>query len=400
MGIFGKAKNHDELVLLFDVGSSSVKAALLYMQKSGVPRIITSLREPILLEDKVDFDRFLFLTLKALETVTNKIYSKGLGAPKNIFCIFSSPWHVSHTRVIRLEKNIPFVFTPKLADSLIQKEIGLLKEEYLKKYPHIGDTLRLIDIKNIKITLNGYETTEPFNKKAKEAEMTVFVSMSEEHVCKKIEEIISKHFSLKKSTGVKFSSFTMAAFTVVRDLYSHQENFLLINIGGEITDISMVKHSSLRESTSFPLGINFMIRAVSSATGSTLTEAKSLISLYKDGHAIESTAKSIDSVMAKLKSEWLTKFQASLANLSTDISIPAIVYITVDKDLAEFFSETIKTEQFNQYTLTESKFQIVFFNMENLHNLAVFERDAIFNAFLTIDAVYINRFLNDSPSYA
>ncbi|MDE2399893.1 MAG: hypothetical protein KGL67_02695 [Patescibacteria group bacterium] len=391
MGIFSLPKKKDELALVFDIGSSSVKAALFYMQKSGVPKIITSVREPIILEDKIEIDRFLFLTLKALEIVSDKIYAKHLGAPSKIFCIFSSPWHVSQTRVISMQKNTPFVFTSKLADSLIQKEIVLLKEEYLKKYAHVGNSLRLIELKNIKITLNGYETAEPLNKKTTELEMTIHVSMSEEQVCKKIEEIVEKHFSFRE---IKFAPFTVAAFTVVRDLFTHQENFLLINIGGEITDISMVKNNTLRESTSFPLGINFMIRTIAATMNSSLGEAKSLISLFKDGHAATSTANVLEPAIIKLKSEWLGKFQESLANLSNDISIPAFVYITVDKDLAEFFGEVIKTEQFNQYTLTESKFQIIFLNVQNLHNIAVFDKDAIFNAFLTIDSVYINRFLN------
>lgn len=394
-GIFSGAKKQDELVLVFDVGSTSVKAALFFMQKSGAPRIITSIREPILFEDKVEIDRFLFLTIQALETVVGEIAAKGLGAPSRIFCIFSSPWHISQTRIISLKKDTPFTFTSKLSDSLIQKELSVLKEEYVKKYAHPENALRLIELKNIKIMLNGYETTKPLGKSAKELEMTLFISMSEEQVCKKIEETISKHFGgVLINNPIKYSSFSMASFTIVRDLYINQENFLLINIGGEITDISMIKKNTLRESISFPLGINFMIRSVASKMNCTLDEAKSLISLFKDGHAEASTAKSIEPAIALLKSEWLKNFQTSLANLSNDISIPAFVYTTVDKDLADFFSEIIKTEQFNQYTLTESKFQITFLNVENLHGIASFEKDAIFNAFLAIDSAYINRFLN------
>ncbi|HEV7701879.1 MAG TPA: ROK family protein [Candidatus Paceibacterota bacterium] len=388
---FSLAKKKDELVLVFDIGSSSVKAALFYMQKSGIPKIITSVREPILLEDKIEISRFLSLTLKALEIAAGKIHAKALGAPARIFCVFSSPWQVSHTRIIHLEKNTPFVFSSKLADTLIQKEISLLKEEYLKQYPHIDNSLRLIELKNIQIRLNGYETSEPLNKKTKEVEMTVFISMSEEQVCKKIEETINKYFHGKT---IKFSPFTFTCFTVVRDLFPERENFLLVNIGGEITDISMIKQSALRESISFPLGINFMIRSVAARMASSLSEAKSLISLVKDGHAGQSTAKSLEPEIEKLKSEWLAKFQESLANLSSDISIPAFIYITVDKDLADFFAEVIKTEQFNQYTLTESKFQIFFLNVQNLHDTAVFDKDAMWNAFLAIDSGYINRFLN------
>ncbi len=393
MSIFSLPKKKDELVLVFDIGSSSVKAALFYMQPTGIPRVIFSVREPIIIEDKISIERFLFLTTKALDSVAAKVQKKGLGAPHRIFCIISSPWHISQTRVISLQKNTPFTFTTKVADSLIQKEISLIKDEYLKKYTHVDDTLRLIDLKNIKITLNGYEVDKPLDKKTKELEMTVLISLSEEQVCKKIETTISKYFTSRGTSGqIKFSPFTMAAFTVVRDLYAHQDNFLLINVGGEITDISMIKKNTLREATSFPLGINFMIRNIAKEMNCTLAEAKSLVSLFKDGHAALSAQNILEPAIMKLKTEWLTNFQSSLANLSTDISIPAFVYITVDKDLAEFFSEIIKTEQFNQYTLTESKFQIVFLNVENLHNLAVFEKDSIFNAFLAIDAIYINRF--------
>lgn len=391
MKLFSNTKEKDELALFFDIGSSSVKAGLFYMQKSGVPKFIACLREPMLLEEKVDLDRFLPLTLKALETVASKIQAKGLGAPKKIFCVFSSPWHVSQTRIINFKKDVPFVFNSSLADTLVQKEISLLKDEYFKKYAHTDNSLRLIEFKNIKVLLNGYETTKPLGKKTKEVAMTVFISMSEEQVCKKIEEAIAKYFTFDK---IKFSPFSLACFTVVRDLYPNIENFLLVNIGGEITEISMAKNSALGESTSFPMGINFIIRSIATSMKSSLAEAKSFLSLFKDGHASASTSKSLDLAINKLKTDWLNNFQKSLANLSTDISIPAFVYITVDKDLADFFGEVIKTEQFNQYTLTESKFQIVFMNIQNLQKTATFENDTVFNATLVIDSVYINRFLH------
>ena len=83
-----------------------------------------------------------------------------------------------------------------------------------------------------------------------------------------------------------------------------------------------------------------------------------------------------------------------MANLSNDISIPATIFITIDKKFADFFAEIIKNEQFNQYTLTESKFKIIFLNTEALHGTAVFENDVIRDPFLIIDTIYINRFLN------
>lgn len=388
MGIL--AKNKNKLMLVFDIGSSNVGGALFWAQESGVPKIIFSTTEPIVLEDKVDSDRFLSLTIHALEIVADKIHKAGKGIPEEFFCVLSSPWHVSQTRIINLKKNTPFIFTAKLAEDLIKKEISLFEEEHLSKTLNTDAPNRTIELKNIKTILNGYETSEPLNKKIQELEMIVFISMGEEKTLKKIEDTISKCFHFNQ---IKFSSFMLSSFTVVRDMHIQKENFLLLDIGGEITNISMVKKNILRESISFPMGRNFFTRGVASSLGCTLSEASSLISLLQDGHAEEKVADKISLTMEQLRKEWLKNFQESLANLSNDISIPATIYMTTTKDLADFFKETIKAEQFNQYTLTESKFEINFLNTQTFHGLSVFEDDTVRDPNLIIDSIYINRFL-------
>jgi cell division ATPase FtsA len=391
MGIFGGSKENSEFVLVFDIGSSSVGGALFYMEQSGIPKIIFAVREPITLEADIEPDRFLSLTIKALETVANKVSKAGVGAPKRIFCVLSSPWYVSQNRIIKLEKNSPFVFTIKLADDLIQKEIELFEADHITKYSQAGSPVRAIELKNIKTMLNGYETSQPLNQKTKELEMTIFISMSPESVLSGIEQAIQKHLHFK---AIKFSSFAMVSFAVVRDMYPGESDFLLMDIGGEMTDISMVKKNIFRESISFPIGVNFIIRGVSSALGCSIDEAQSLIYLFNDGHAEEGVVERVGLVIKELKEVWLKKFQESLANLSHDISIPATIFMAVHKDLAEFFSQTMKTEQFNQYTLTESKFKIHFLGTASFHTMAVFKDTAVRDSFLIIDSIYINRFLH------
>ena len=391
MSIFSGSKKKEELVLVFNIGSASVSGALFFTQKSGVPKIIFSFVEPIKIEEELDSNRFLSLTLQTINIVANKIYSKGLGAPVKIFCVLSSAWYVSETRIITFKKNTSFTFTTKLADELIQKEIKIFEEENQKKYDGVkGKGVRPIELKNIQITLNGYRTQKPVNQKAKELEMTIFISMCAEQILKNIEETVAKYFHFDQ---IKFSSFLAAYFSAVRDMHEKQENFLLVDVGGEITDISMVKNRVLKESISFPLGVNFLIRGVSRSMGCSLEEAKSLISLFKDGHAEKYTEEKLLLVIDKLKKDWLNKFQESLAHLSHDISIPATIFIILNKSLADFFCQIIKTEQFSQYTLTESKFEIIFLGTEFLHNLASFEEKTVLDPFLIIDSVYINRFL-------
>ncbi len=390
MSIFLSTKKQDKLVAVFNLGSSSVGGVLFLMQENSLPKIVLSVRELIDPAQELDADNFFFMMLKVLDKVASTISSSSFGAPAEIYCVLASPWYASQNRIIKLEKNAPFVFTKKLADSLIQKELRLFEEEHLEKYAQSGNKVRVLELKNIKVMLNGYEVQNPENQKTQNLEMTVFISMSGDDILSGVENVFFRHFHKRV---IKFSSFLMASFAVVRSMYNNQEDFLLIDIGGEVTDISMVKKSVLRESVSYPIGINFILRNISSSLGCSIDEAKSMFSLYKDGHADLNTQKNLDQIISVIKTEWLKKFQASVANLSNDISIPATLFITIERGYADFFAEVIKTEQFNQYTLTESKFKINFLNAETLHNLANFTPETARDTCLIIDALYINTFL-------
>jgi cell division ATPase FtsA len=382
-------KKKDELVLVFDIGSASVGGAVFYAQKNGMPKIIYSTREIIPFEKEIDFDKFLSFTMKSLGIVAGRICLAGLGAPNKIFCVLLSPWSAFQTRTINFEKNTPFIFTAKLSDGLIKKEVKLFEEEYTIDVQN-KNGIRLIELKNMKITLNGYATSKPLGQKAKELEMTLFISMSSKQFLEKIEETVGRHFHCQ---NLKYTSFGLASFSVARDMFAHQDNFLLVDIGGEVTDMAMVKKDILCSSISFPIGQNYLTRKVASALNCTLDEAKSYISLYKDKHMLESIGRKFEPMIDELKADWLKKFQESLADLANNLSVPSTIFLTVDKNLEDFFSEIIKDEEFSQYNLAETKFKIVFFGTQTLHGLAVFGENTIRDPFLTLESIYINRFL-------
>lgn len=392
MGFFLKSKEKNNLALVLDIRSSSIGGALFLISKSGPPEIIYSTREPITLIDDISFSKFLSLSIRTLDTVINRISSQALGSPKRIYCTLSSPWYSSQSRVISFKRETPFLFNIKLANNLIKKEIDLFREEYIDKYKHLDNNIKLLEFKNMNISLNGYSTQKPLNQKATELEMNLFVSMGEEKVLEKIKGSIAKRFYPE---DIIFSSFQMNSFAVARDVFVHDENFLLIDIGGEITDISMIKKDILRSSLSFPLGRNYLIREVKKTLDCSIDEAQSFISLYQEDHASKSLKTKLEPVIADIRMKWLKSFQESLASISNDISIPSIVFITADSDLADFFIQIIKIEQFNQYSLTDSKFRIVYLDKQTLHGIIKFRYGILSDPFLIIESIYANRFLKN-----
>lgn len=377
-------------MLLFHVGSSKVSAAFFVSRPSGIPRMLFSVTDDIAVSDTVDPEELLSRMLRSLAVVSEKAHAARLPAPKRIFCVLGSPWYASQTRTIRLKRNTPFVFTKKIADDLIQKEIKLFGEEHLAEYAAAsGASVRTVELKNIKTLLNGYETREPLKQKTRELEMIIFISMVGETVVRKIEDLIAKYFAV---SPIKFSSSAVVSFTVGRDIAPRRDSFLLVDVGGEVTEIFMVKKSVLHDSISFPLGRNFFIRGVAKKLGVAAAEAAAFISLWKDGHAEATFQKKLESAMTELRAQWLRTFQESLAMLSGDISIPGAVYLTTEGNFAPIFSDIIKTEQFSQYTLAESEFKITILDAVLLRGLKAYEGETS-DSSLALDAVYINRFL-------
>lgn len=390
--MFGKFVSHPkgDLMLVIDLRSSSVGGSLFRVDKNDVPEVLFSVREPILQNAVFDMERFLPATLKSLDFILNKVFKSGFGAPVKVFCVLSSPWYVSETRIVNFKKEKPFIFTIDIADELLKKEVELFKAEHLAKYVEAKEEIRIIELRSIKTMLNGYETREPIDQKVEEVEMTLFLSMSPEQVLQKIEASVAKYFHFE---SIKFSSFTMASFAVIKNMFADKSDFLLIDVGGEVTDISMVKKNVLRESVSFPIGRNFIPRGLSQNLNISNIEAESYLSMARDGHLSKELEIKISPALNNLKMEWLKHFQESLANLSKDISVPYMIYLSAEKEFMNFFGEIISSEQFNQYTLTESKFKITFLDMELLHGVVESKHEAERDPYMSIDASYINHFL-------
>lgn len=386
---FSKLGKEGELVALFDVGSSSVGGALFRMRKSRPPHIVFSFRESIPLQKDFQTDKFFSSTLKTLDGVAEKLARSGKGNPGKFFCAISSPWYGSQTRIIRLAKEAPFVFTSQIADELTRNEAELFRAEHSKDYEQNTRVLP-IELKNMKTMLNGYATSNPIGQKAQEVEMTMYMSMSSESFLKKVQEVVVQHFHREE---MKFSSFAFLAFAIARDMRPDKKSFLLVDIGGELTDVSMVKDDVLATSVSFPKGINSVLRQIADALSCSSEEARSILSLYNSGHASASTEKKLAPLLDKIKKDWLDGFQLSLASLSHDISLPSVIFVTVEKEFTGFFESVIKMEQYSQYTLTESKFEILFLGTAELHSEVLIDRDVGQDPLIILESIYINRFL-------
>ena len=365
VGIFSKKERTKKRILAVDLDSSYI--SVLYLERNGtVSEEIFSAREPIRGKEAMDPEQFLYHSLSALKSVLGQVFAKRLPLPDKILCLLSSPWYVSEVRKIRLARKVPFIFTAKLADELFRSEAKRLQKVYVQ-VENIEKRAELepIEMKTMKTTLNGYTASSPLGRKAKELELSVFVAMAPREVLEKIRNTTNGYFT---APSLKFASSCFASFSAVRNLFP-ESDFLLVEVDGEITDLSLVKKGELCGFMSFPFGYEFFPRRLSELLNISHAEAVSLLSLLSRGQAERSVGRRTALAMKEVQKEWREEFERSLSGITEEIAVPFSVILSTVPEFSVFFQKTISQEQSHQYDWAESKFRVTFLSKSALRSL-------------------------------
>ena len=378
----GKKNKFKKCALLVDIGSSSVTVALVLFENTISNIIATETTEIAILSD-LTYARFEKEMQKSLIVSLNKILKNTTMPLDRINVCLASPWYASQVRTAKLTRLSPFVVANSHLDDMVRRELKAFEDEEIKIKNLSGDAVRPIESQTIRARLNGYETHVPVGLSAKELELTIFLSIASERTLKGIEDIISKVYS----APIMFSTFLSMTYLVARDFFPHQENYILADIGGEVTDISFVKENGLQQSFSFPQGKNFILRRLSEGLKREIHECETLWQLHAEGKTEGPVKDMCTNILLAAKNEWQTLFQKALYTASRDLYVPDTILLTVDDSVSMWFSNAIKDEQFHQNALAGKEFRIVFMNSSLFNSILSFGPKVDRNASVMIETI-------------
>lgn len=384
--LFSK-KSGAECVLLVDVGSSSVTCAFVELENK-IPKILASASAEISILSDLTLSRFESEMFKSLNLALTKLRALHKTSPSRIQVYLASPWYASQVRFAKMSRPSPFVVTKAILNDMIAKELKAFEEEEINSKLKSSESIKVIESNTLRVTLNGYIHNEPIDAHAKELELSIFLAVAPMHLLKKIEEILAHDYGHR---AVSFSSFVSASFIVSRDFFPHQNSYLLLDVGGEVTDVSFVKDGTLVQSTSFPKGRNFMLRRLSSELKRSISESVTLCMLYMEDKVENSIKDSCTRILDKAKKDWLDSFQKSIFAMSNELSLPDTILLTVDGDVGPWFVEIIKKEEFHEYALSGREFNIVPLDSTFFHESLGFAEAVPRNPFIMIEALASQR---------
>lgn len=387
-----------QIATVIDIGGSSVGGAVVRLRRDGKPTLLFARRERLNFEHERR-ERLPEKILAALGGILSELASysaaearapKGAGKGRRVYVVFSSPWFAAKTKVLSVKKAKPFSVTEEFMNEILNNELKSFAHHPGSVLKGIWPTVafKMLENRVVQVRLNGYETSRPVGKTASEADLTLFMSMVPDDFHVQVDRRVRENFRHKT---VEYYTYSLLFFSVVRDKFFDENYFILLNVGGEVTDISVAKEGVIVETVTIPLGKNYIIYKIAHGLSVSPQLASSLIKLHSEGKSHGELNEKIQRVLYGAEKEWLELFSQALLSFSEEIFLPKMIFLTVNNDLATFFLRTIRNEQYSQFTITGEPFQVVLLNADKIGGFCEFASKVPHDSFLGVESVFFNR---------
>lgn len=404
MALFSLSKKIlGEAVLAIDIGSNSVGGALVYFAVNKKPKILYETREFILCQENINRENLFNSALRSLNKLLERIQKEGVlhlnftglrqKAIMKVSCTLSAPWHVSAAKNIKVSFTKPAEITFDFLEDVIEKE----RKDFLENISESNvlskgkPDYEFIEARALKISLNGYETKKPEGKKASDFEAALFFSLSPSVVVNSLRKTIFRYFH---ATDVDFHSFSFVSFTAARDFFSADSDFLSISVGGEITEISLVRENVLSETLSFPLGYNAIIRKIMEKMGNISSGvALSFLKLHGSGDENPSLYSKIEKIITQLEDDWVNLLYGSIHKLSQELYLPKSVFVFAEEGSADMFSSFMKRQKLRKENAQENTFSVIAIDEGMLKFFCETNDISEKDSFLAVESIFLGRIL-------
>lgn len=389
---------NNKVVVVFDIGSGSVGGSLVIIESDKTPTILYTTRIPMVFKNTPHLEHLAVEMLKALQKSAEKIAiyaaahlmkEAGGKSMQEVHCVFSSIWYKAktHTTVSKEEKS--FLITKRFIDRLLADAEEKFRHEIQSTDKEMTKNLTSLESKVIQTTLNGYQTSHPYGKRVRRIELALYISLLSSTIEKHVFNVVDEMLGVEK----KFShTFLLTFFSGVRDIFHTETDFLLADMGGEITNLGLVRNNILTSHVSFSWGRNVLLRKVATQLGTIPEEAHSLIRMWgSDELAKKGASDKVTKALATIEEEWLKDLGIACNKLAKGEGLPNHIFLVSLPDAEKWFTRVLESDTCSSYTFTHEPFQVDTLAGKSLSNHFSLRKGAAYDAYLGFESIFINR---------
>ncbi|MDB5189881.1 MAG: hypothetical protein JWN49_207 [Parcubacteria group bacterium] len=348
---FFKSKKRSSVVVI-DIGSSSVAGAYVHYTDKELPIIYYTIRMPIVPGEGEDIQTAMLRTLTAMGT---ELIEKGApalrretgsGSVDSVLVSVSAPWQETKVRTQAIHPDKPFTFTSRMLSEVVSSSANLEAGRV-----STGESV-------IATILNGYEIPNPIGKRATRAEVVILSSTLEASVIDEIRTRVRKWYHTHEIT---FVAFAPATYTVLRDLYPHEKDFLILDVSGEGTDLAFVKAGLLVDVGTLPKGIHQLLDATRGAERMTIDEESGNARVPSEQPGYISPDRNARFVIRTeaVKKEWLTGLTDLFKQFAQNHALPRTLFLLADPNARDYLRRSLDTDALHSLWLSDEPLSLI-----------------------------------------
>lgn len=368
--------------LIIDVRSGSIGLAVLTYSPSG-PQITFCNRKSLALQKSFEPSRLIGQMGTELKQFLNEFYDKKKSfRPHKIHVVVGSPWYLSQTRSVVHKSPTIIEYDEKIVRKLFQDE-----EEEFRTHNFGNRKPETIEREMLAVTLNGYPTSKPFGRKGSEIGISFYLSMIDTDFLEVIKNAIN---SIWRADQI-YHTFPFLALMSTREMVDKTSNsYILLDIGGEVSELSLIRNSVALEGFSFPLGAHSIVREIATTFKLSLLEASSIYRAYVLKQVDKKIEAQIEKVLGDIKIKWSTYLHGMLEKISTLYVLPSVIIAIGNPETSHIFKDVVADESIAKLFTNQKAASIIALDSESIPNRAkVVPGAGILDVFLAIETTAI-----------
>ncbi len=372
MGLFKKPEQRS--VALIDIGSASVGGAYAHFETLSAPTIYYTARVPIDVREGETCEAGM---LRALEVLGHLLVNHGApvlrevtgsGRIDSVVAAVAAPWQETKILVGSKQAEKPFTFTKGMLDEIA----GTCAVDTGARARCQNSIIATI--------LNGYDVAEPFGKRAKRADLVILSSSLEEKVAHDIEQMLRKLFHVN---DVTLTAFAPLSYAVIRDMFPHEKDFLIIDVEGEATDLAFVKRGLLTDIATVPQGTNALVSAISRGH-TTITEGTTgVIDMGRNQRFAD--------MVGKMEEAWLCGIEEALKKFASRHALPRTVFLLAEDETRGFLERIVNAQKLHSLWLSDEPRSVIPLTPAHIAQYVQTRGAAEGDLFLAMMALYENK---------
>lgn len=379
-------KRDRQSMVLITIGSSNVSGGYVQYEKQQTPIFHYSATRPI---EPHEGEEPLHAMLRALELVGNELIelgaptlrrATGSGRVDGVLVSMAGPWQETNVRTQSVSPGKEFTFTRAMLGELIAGH-----EQVPEGRVSLGESV-------VATQLNGYQVPNPLGKRATRAEVTLISSTLEAAT---VEEVRTRVRKLYHAHDISFVAFLPIAYAVLRDMYPHERDFLILDVSNVGTSVGFVKGGFIVDIGRLPLGLDSLLTATRAAERMTIEEEEAQIPSTGDQPGyVNPTRNARFAVRAEAaRDEWLKGIAALLQDFAKSHALPRSLFLLSEPGARDYLKRALDSNILHALWLSDEPLTVITMAPEQFTQRLKAVGHADPSIFLSILALYQERLI-------